>query len=196
MSKIDDLAALVDDVPDFPEDGILFRDISPLLLQKWPDTVAAMRDLLSDAELENIDAFVGLEARGFKFAGALAAITGKGMVMARKAGKLPEPLCAQDYALEYGTATIEMKPGNGERVFIVDDVLATGGTLAAAADLAEKSGYEVAGFATLIDLSHLNDFAWNGMTNRALLTYDADGYVPAATAAQTASRAPSNTMKP
>ena len=178
MSGVNDLAKFVEDIPDFPEEGILFRDISPLILEKWPETVAAMKALISDEELKEIDAFVGLEARGFKFAGALAAITGKGVVMARKAGKLPDALFKETYEREYGPAEIEMQQGHGQKVFIVDDVMATGGTHKAAGDLCEKAGYQVAGFITLIDLSNLNDFEWNGLKNRTVLTYDENGYVP------------------
>jgi adenine phosphoribosyltransferase len=177
---IDELAQFVEDVPDFPQEGVLFRDISPLTMEKWPETVQAMNALFTDKELADVDAFVGLESRGFKFAGALAAINGKGMIMARKAGKLPDPLFSESYDLEYGSAEIEMKPGKGQKVIIIDDVLATGGTLRAAADLCQKAGYDVIGFGTLINLAHLNEFSWNGMKNRTVLTYNENGYVPVA----------------
>lgn len=177
MRSADELAAMVDDIPDFPEKGVIFRETSPLFFNKWPETVQAMLGQLKANELKEIDAFVGLDARGFSLAGAMAAVAGKGLVKARKAGKLPDPLFKEEYKLEYGTAAIEMKPGAG-KVWIVDDVLATGGTLTAAANLCFRAGYEVMGMETLIDLTHLNDFEWNGMKCRSVLQYDENGYIP------------------
>ena len=171
-----ELAKYVEDVPDFPEPGIIFRDISPLLRQRPYGAIEAMLDLFTAEERDALSAFVGLDARGFIFAPAMAALSGKGFVMARKGGKLPEPLFSTRYALEYGTAELAVKPGEG-KVVIVDDVLATGGTLEAAADLCGQAGYEVTGFATLINLTFLNNFEWNGIRPRSVLHYDENGLI-------------------
>ncbi len=166
-----DFKALIEDVPDFPEPGILFRDISPLLLHHFPETIEAMSGLLEEAEWQNIDALAGIESRGFIFAAALAHHLGKGFLMVRKKGKLPKPACHEEYALEYGTAALEIHQGQGQRILLVDDVLATGGTFAAAANLSERAGYAVEGFLTLIDLQFLNDFNWQGKSVRSLVQY-------------------------
>jgi adenine phosphoribosyltransferase len=100
----------------------------------------------------------------------LAARLDKNIVLIRKAGKLPPPIIVQTYQLEYGSDQIEIKKGIGN-VLLVDDVLATGGTFAAAASLCEKAGYNVRGFLTLIDLQYLNKFEWNGMIARSLIQY-------------------------
>lgn len=170
------LAKYIEDVPDFPEEGIVFRDISPLLREQLHGAVGAMLNLFSQPERDQLSAFVGLDARGFIFAPAMAVQTGKGFVMARKGGKLPEPLFSTRYELEYGTAELAIKPGSG-KVVIVDDVLATGGTLKAAADLCEQAGYEVTGFTTLINLTFLNDFEWRGIKARSVLHYDEHGLI-------------------
>ncbi|HEY1536541.1 MAG TPA: adenine phosphoribosyltransferase, partial [Polyangiaceae bacterium] len=144
-----ELARFVVDVPDFPKQGILFRDISKLLREHFPDTVRAVDQLFSAAEWDNFDAVAGIESRGFILAAGLAARRGKGFVAIRKAGKLPPPVEAVDYALEYGSGVLELQRGSG-RVLLIDDVVATGGTMDAAARLARAAGYEVGGFAALI----------------------------------------------
>lgn len=158
------------DVPDFPKPGILFRDIAPLLREHLPATIAAMQALFTNKEWRDIDAIGGIEARGFILGAALALASGKGFVPMRKAGKLPGPLVARSYGLEYGQDTLELQHGQG-RLLIVDDVLATGGTLEAAAELASDAGYRVAGFACLINLSFLNRFQWRALTPRSVLEY-------------------------
>lgn len=169
---IKQLEQLIEHIPDFPEKGVLFRDISPLLAQKFPETIEAMASLISAEELEKTDAFAGIDARGFIFASALAAKTGKNMLMLRKSGKLPPPSLRKEYELEYGQSGIELRHLKPLSVFIVDDVLATGGTLKAAADLCSEAGHTVHGFVTLIDLKFLNDFSWNNLTVRSLIQYE------------------------
>ncbi len=162
MSAGTDAAAIIEarlrDVPDFPQPGIVFKDIVPLLADGTAfDTVTcAFTDLAG--QHAPIDLVAGIEARGFIFAAALAARLGCGLVPVRKAGKLPPPTIGREYVLEYGTATIEVPEGvvADKRVFLVDDVLATGGTLAASADLIGRGGGAVVGAAVLLELSFLN----------------------------------------
>lgn len=168
---------LIAQTPDWPKPGVLFRDISPLLAQKFNETIDAMGALFTDEELAAVDAFVGVDARGFIFASALAQKYGKNLVIVRKGGKLPPPSHQESYALEYGSAVIEMKPaitiqGRAPRVIILDDVLATGGTFKAAADLCACAGYDVIALGTLIDLKFLNDFSWNGQRVRSVIQYE------------------------
>jgi adenine phosphoribosyltransferase len=151
------LAKRLRDVPDFPQPGIVFKDISPLLAD--PEAFgAAIRALAGFArELAPIDLVAGIEARGFLFAAALARELECGIVPIRKAGKLPPPTVHRAYDLEYGQAEIELPVDvvGGRRVYIVDDVLATGGTVRAAADLIVSAGGEVAGVGVLLELTFL-----------------------------------------
>jgi len=165
-----DLKRLVWDVPDFPKPGILFRDISPLLRSHFAETIAAMDGLFSAAEWRAVDAVAGIESRGFILAAAMAERRGKGFVPIRKQGKLPPPVVDVPYALEYGTGVLEMQRGEG-RLILVDDVLATGGTLAASATLSRMAGYDVTALAVLIDLKLVHDFRWEGMTSRTVIEY-------------------------
>jgi adenine phosphoribosyltransferase len=149
------LRALVRDVPDFPQAGIIFRDITPLLgngvaLRLAVDALAGL--------YQDIDSVVGIESRGFILGAPVAYALGVGMIPVRKLGRLPRATERADYALEYGTNTVEihadaLRPG--ERVLIVDDVLATGGTAAATAELVERLGGQVAGIGVLIELPDL-----------------------------------------
>jgi len=145
------------DVPDFPKPGILFKDVTPLI-----GDGPAFR-LVTDLLEERIDGkkpelIVGIESRGFIFGAALAERLGVGFVPVRKPGKLPADVDSVTYALEYGTSELQMHKGSirpGARVLVVDDVLATGGTAAATADLVKKQGGEVAGFAFVCELDFL-----------------------------------------
>jgi adenine phosphoribosyltransferase len=158
-------------VPDFPQSGILFRDIMPLLRSHFEPTIAALEGLLSSSEWTEVDAIAGIESRGFILGAALALRRGKGFVPVRKQGKLPPPVSSLAYKLEYGTATLEMQPGAG-RVIIVDDVIATGGTMTAAADLCRLSGFEVCALLALVDLKLISTLQWSGLGLRAALAYD------------------------
>ncbi len=147
--------SLIRSIQDYPEPGILFRDITPLLAD-----AAALR-ATTDAILEpfagQFDVVAGIEARGFLLAGAAAIAAGVGLIPIRKAGKLPRPAASVEYALEYGTATIEMHDDlpAGSRVLLIDDVLATGGTLAAGRQLIERLGSHVAGISVLFEIDGL-----------------------------------------
>jgi adenine phosphoribosyltransferase len=151
---------LIRDVPDFPKPGIVFKDISPLLADH--DGLTAVVDALAAAgqgtDGSRVDKVVGIEARGFILAAPVALELGAGFVPIRKAGKLPGPTHRVSYALEYGEAVLELHRDAiepGERVLVVDDVLATGGTVAAARELVESCGGEVARVAVLMELSFL-----------------------------------------
>jgi adenine phosphoribosyltransferase len=159
------------DVPDFPRNGILFRDITPLLHEQFPATLDALEALFSEREWSEIEALAGVESRGFVLAAGLAARRGKGFVPVRKQGKLPPPVVSAAYALEYGSGVLEMQRGAGD-VLLIDDVLATGGTMQASAELCGTAGYRVRGLAVLIDLRIAGDFTWNGMALRSLIRYD------------------------
>ena len=153
----DMLRRSIRDVPDFPKPGIVFKDITPLLAD--PVAFSTVIDLIVvHYGRGNVDKVVGIEARGFILAAPVAYHFGAGFVPVRKKGKLPWEVNAAEYELEYGTETIEahtdaFRPG--ERVLIVDDVLATGGTAAAAAELVEGLGGKVVGIACLIELGFL-----------------------------------------
>lgn len=174
MEQLENLKQFIEDVPGFPVDGVTFRDITPLLTHKFMETVTALEYLFREDEIARVDCFAGIDARGFVFASAIAARTGKNIAMVRKGGKLPPPVVSQDYDLEYGSAKIEMKPcvdKDHNKIIIVDDVIATGGSMTAAADLCTDAGYEVIGFACLIDLKFLNNFEWNDLKVRSVIQY-------------------------
>ena len=148
----------VRDIPDFPKPGILFRDITTVLMdaEAWGITVDRMCDLVRRWDA---DVIVGIESRGFILGAAMAYVLDTGFVPARKAGKLPAAVHTVEYELEYGTDALEIHTdaiGPGHRAVIVDDLLATGGTAAAAVDLVQTCGGEVAGLAVLIELLDLD----------------------------------------
>lgn len=152
-----DLVAYIRDVPDFPTPGILFRDITPLLADPaaFSEAVSAMAAPFQHSAVSKV---MGIEARGFLFGAAIARELGAGLVPARKSGKLPRESLRVTYGLEYGRDSLEIHSdafGRGERVLVADDVLATGGTARAAAELAEKLGAEVVGLTFLIELGKL-----------------------------------------
>lgn len=166
-----DLKSHIADVPDFPRPGILFRDITPLLRTHFGPTIEALDALFDDREWAGIEAVAGVESRGFILAAALAARRGKGFVLIRKKGKLPPPVVEMAYTLEYGAAVLEMQRGAG-RILIVDDVLATGGTMKAAVELCTLAGYSVCGLAALIDLQLVRNFRCADQAVRAVINYE------------------------
>ncbi|MGZ3743943.1 MAG: adenine phosphoribosyltransferase [Pseudobdellovibrionaceae bacterium] len=163
------LKNLIRDVHDFPKKGILFRDMSPLLQN--PEAMDFVsRNFVKKTDLSTIDYFAGIESRGFILASHLAATHRKGFLPIRKAGKLPPPTQRVSYALEYGTAEIELPLGKG-RIMIIDDVLATGGTLQAAIDLSHLAGYSVESVAVLVNLTFLNQMKFNNQEVFSLVQY-------------------------
>ena len=162
---------LIRDVPDFPQPGVLFRDLTPVLAdaRAYRTVIDELAGLAPD-----LDVVVGIEARGFVLGGAVARALGTGVVGVRKPGKLPVVAQRAEYALEYGTATLELPEGvleAGSKVFVIDDVLATGGTLTAACELVERSGASVAGLGIVVELAALNGRAkLAGRPLSALLT--------------------------
>ena len=150
------ITTLVRDVPDYPQPGVVFKDITPLLADG--QAFSAVVDALA-AVYGPVDKVAGIEARGFILAAPVACRLGAGFVPIRKKGKLPGVTFAQDYDLEYGTATIEVLTdafSPDDRVLVIDDVLATGGTARATVDLVHRTGAQVAGLAVLLELSFLN----------------------------------------
>ncbi len=151
------VASRLRDVPDFPKPGILFKDITPLLADG--QVFGACIDFFAGLpEAREADLIAGVEARGFMMAAALGRALDVGMVPVRKAGKLPPPTVTARYDLEYGSAEIEVPVGvlEGKRVYVVDDLLATGGTLAASLDLLATAGATVTGVGVLIELEFLD----------------------------------------
>jgi len=142
---------LINEVPDFPVQGVSFKDVSPLLRSsQFPYIIKGMKNLVTQP-----DYWVGIDSRGFIFASALSMLNG-GLIMCRKKGKLPPPVVSETYSLEYGEDTLEIQPGTGN-VIIVDDVYATGGTMNAVEQLCIKAGYTVIDKLVLIDLQFLHE---------------------------------------
>ncbi|HWN99836.1 MAG TPA: adenine phosphoribosyltransferase [Blastocatellia bacterium] len=172
---MDNLKKLIRTVPDFPKPGIQFYDITTLLKDPYGlrTSIDRLVELIADA---NIDTVIGIEARGFIFAPALAYRLKAGFVPVRKPRKLPSEIESISYSLEYGTDTLEIHKdavGKGNRVIIADDLLATGGTARAVVDLVERLGGEVAGLAFLVELTFLNGRErFKGYKVASLLEYD------------------------
>jgi adenine phosphoribosyltransferase len=151
------VASKLRDIPDFPEPGIVFKDFTPLLADGA--AFAAVVDDIAGRYRGRVDVLVGIEARGFILAAAVAHELGLGMVPVRKAGKLPGETLKESYALEYGTAEIEVHTDAfepGQRVLVLDDVLATGGTAEACAQLVERAGASVAAIEVVLELGFLD----------------------------------------
>lgn len=174
-STVDDLRALIvpllREVPDFPEPGVLFQDLAPVFADAF--AFQAVVDALA-APVHQIEVVVGVEARGFLLGAATAYALGAGVVGVRKPGKLPVVCDREAYTLEYGDAVLELADGTlrpGQRVLVVDDVLATGGTVAAACALVERAGAAVSGIAVLLEIASLRGRdRLGGRSVNALLT--------------------------
>lgn len=155
-----DMNKFIRDVPDFPKPGIMFKDITPLLAS--PDAFrAAINAFVEQHRGDNpkVDRVVGIESRGFIFAAAVAYALDAGLVLVRKAGKLPHKTISHTYQLEYGSGTLELHEDAirpGDNIILLDDVLATGGTIAGACELVERLGGKVAAIGTLIELTFLD----------------------------------------
>lgn len=167
--------SLVRDVPDFPKPGILFKDITPVV-QDYAALKECVHLLAEWARAKKVDAVVGIEARGFIFGTPIALELEVGFIPLRKLGKLPANTVSEEYALEYGTNTVEMHSDSlkpGQRVIIIDDLLATGGTAAAAGRLVERLGGVVAGYGFLVELAFLDGRKVLSQYDiRALIRYD------------------------
>ncbi len=172
---MENLTALIRDIPDFPEPGIIFKDITPVLADRA--AFAELVDALAEPFLElGVDKVAGIEARGFTLATPVAERLGAGFIPVRKPGKLPYETVREDYALEYGTDSLEIHTdaaARGEKVLLVDDVIATGGTAAAAIRLLRKIGADVVGFSVFIELAFLDGAKkLDGVPLHALVKYD------------------------
>jgi len=164
------VSAILRDIPDFPKPGILFKDITPLLLEPslYGEVIGWMSEGWGD-----VDVLVAMESRGFLFAPAMIGPLDAGLALARKKGKLPHVTEEVTYDLEYGTATLEMhrdSVANGQRVLVVDDLLATGGTARATVDLVRKLGGHVVGCAFIVELGFLEGRAILDVPVRSLVT--------------------------
>ena len=174
---VDDLKALVRTIPDFPKPGILFRDVTTLI-GDGPGFAAAVGHMADRAEAAGAQVIAGIEARGFIFGAAIAARLALPFVLVRKPGKLPVPVLAIDYGLEYGTDTLEVDPGavpDGARVVLVDDLIATGGTAMAAVELLRRAGGTVVQSLFAIDLPELGGaqrLRGAGVPADALMAFD------------------------
>lgn len=172
---MEDLRSLIRDIPDFPEPGVVFKDITPVLAHSdgFAALVKAMADPFREAGVSQV---AGIEARGFTLAAPVALELGAGFIPIRKPGKLPFETMRQDYSLEYGTDALEVHVDavpQGERVLLVDDVIATGGTAAAAIRLLNDIGAEVVGFSVFIELVFLSgNELLDGVPINALVRYD------------------------
>lgn len=174
---VEDLRALVRTIPDFPKPGILFRDVTTLI-GDGPGFAAAVGHMAARSQAAGAEVIAGIEARGFIFGAAVAARLALPFVPVRKPGKLPVPVLAIDYALEYGTDTLEVDPGavpEGARVVVIDDLLATGGTALAAVELLRRAGGTVTQALFAIDLPDLGGarrLREAGVLADALLAFD------------------------
>jgi adenine phosphoribosyltransferase len=172
---VENLAALIRDIPDFPEPGVVFKDITPVLADReaLSDLISGLAEPHTASEVSKV---AGIEARGFTLASPVAGLLGAGFIPVRKPGKLPFRTIREEYSLEYGTDALEIHVDAvepGERVLIVDDVIATGGTAAAAIRLLRGIGAEVVGFSVFIELAFLGGRELlDGVPLHALVRYD------------------------
>jgi adenine phosphoribosyltransferase len=156
-----DFKSIIRDIPDFPQQGIIFRDITPLLANPHGLTaiIQGFQTKFAELNIGEVDAVIGIESRGFILGAALAMSLGASFVPVRKPKKLPSAVYRVEYSLEYGTDTLEIHQdalAKGERVVIIDDVIATGGTAAATAKLVQQTGAELLAYGFLIELDFLN----------------------------------------
>ena len=165
---MDGYKKFIKEVPNFPITGVNFKDISPLLADQ-----ETFRSALVDmgGRVRLTDYWIGIDSRGYLFSSGLATYFGGGVVCARKEGKTSGEFVSKTYDLEYGTATLELQPGNGE-VVIVDDVLATGGTLKTVNELAELAGYDVVGNLVLVDLKYVTRVDDFNLNVKSLIRYE------------------------
>jgi len=160
---MDNIKKLISEIPNFPKEGVSFKDISGVLgSDKFKHTIEIMGGLV-----EKPDYWVGIESRGFIFASALSVMFGGNLLLCRKGGKLPPPVISAKYEKEYGEDILEVKQGSGT-VIIVDDVLATGGTILVAEELLKKAGYDVIDKLVFINLKKLN----NILTVKSVIDYE------------------------
>lgn len=163
------LEELIRNVPDFPKPGIVFKDITPIMENHFDELIEQMS---SNVNWDEIDVILGIESRGFILGAAMAIKYHKGFIPVRKKGKLPPPVVSENYELEYGTDSLEMALNQTpKKVLIVDDVLATGGTLNAVKNLCQKNNFIIKGMSVFINLSFLNKFKESETSLFSVLEY-------------------------
>ena len=164
-----ELEKYITNIPDFPKPGVSFKDISPLLKYKLNETIEEMSKGIDWNEVDHV---IGIESRGFILGVALAQMHNKGFIPVRKKSNLPPPVISEEYTLEYGTDILEMHPNDEPtKVVVVDDVLATGGTMKAVIKMCQKNNYDIQNIAVLINLGFLNKFKEEGIKYNSVLEY-------------------------
>ncbi len=166
----EDYEKFIDNIPDFPKKGVVFKDVSPLLKHHFHNLID---DMSENINWDEVDLVLGIESRGFILGSAMALKNNKGFLPIRKKGKLPPPVIGEEYTLEYGTDKLEMRVNEEKlNVVIVDDVLATGGTLKASMNLCQKNNYNVVAVSMLINLKFLNSLDQEYSFIHSVLTYE------------------------